>query len=103
VVVNDTDVQKGTLKKYGGSHSDDWINVVACQAANALRIKHSDPETRDKQVSAALAGLSGIGPKDEIEGMMAAQLIAAHNAAMACYRRGLIDEQNSEARRENLV
>jgi hypothetical protein len=47
--------------------------------------------------------LNGVGPKDEIEGMMAAQLSAAHNAAMECYRRGMIDEQNSEARRENLV
>jgi hypothetical protein len=35
---------------------------------------------REKQVRAALAGLSGIGPKDELEGMMAAQLVTAHNA-----------------------
>jgi len=103
VIVNDADVQKGTLKKYGGSRSDDWNNVVACQAVNALGVKHSDPETRDKQISAALAGLSGIAPKDELEGMMAAQLVAAHNAAMECYRRAMIDEQNPEARRENLA
>jgi hypothetical protein len=30
--------------------------------------------------------LVGIGPKDEIEGMIAAQLLAARNAAMECYR-----------------
>jgi hypothetical protein len=35
--------------------------------------------------------------------MMAAQLIAAHNAAMECYRRAMIDQQNPEARRENLA
>jgi hypothetical protein len=29
----------------------------------------------------------GIGPKDELEGMMAAQMLAAHSAAMECYRR----------------
>jgi hypothetical protein len=34
--------------------------------------------------------------------MMAAQLIAAHNAAMECYRRAMITEQTFEARRENL-
>jgi hypothetical protein len=34
---------------------------------------------------------SAIGPKDELEGMMAAQLIAAHNAAMECYRRAMIN------------
>ncbi len=35
--------------------------------------------------------------------MMAAQLIAAHNAAMECYRRAMIGEQTFEGRRENLV
>jgi hypothetical protein len=41
-------------------------------------------------------------PKDELEGMMAAQLIAAHNAAMECYRRAMLGEQTFEGRRENL-
>ena len=50
----------------------------------------------------AVAALIGIGPKDELEAMMAAQLIAAHNAAMECYRRAMIDEQTFEGRRENL-
>jgi hypothetical protein len=35
--------------------------------------------------------------------MMAAQLIAAHNAAMECYRRAMIGEQSFEGRRENLA
>jgi hypothetical protein len=47
--------------------------------------------------------LNGIEPEDELEGMMAAQLIAAHNAAMECDRRAMIDQQNPEARRENLA
>ena len=37
-----------------------------------------------------------------IEGMIAAQLLAAHNAAMECYRRAMIGEQSFEGRRENL-
>ena len=35
--------------------------------------------------------------------MIAAQLLAAHNAAMECYRRGMIGEQTFEGRRENLA
>jgi hypothetical protein len=35
--------------------------------------------------------------------MMAAQLVAAHNAAMECYRRAMIAEQTFEGRRENLA
>jgi hypothetical protein len=44
----------------------------------------------------------GIAPKDELEGMIAAQLLAAHNAAMECYRRAMLSEQTFEGRRENL-
>jgi hypothetical protein len=57
---------------------------------------------RGKQLSATVAALDGIGPKDELEAMMAAQLIAAHNAAMECYRRAMIPDQHPEGRRENL-
>jgi hypothetical protein len=35
--------------------------------------------------------------------MIAAQLIASHNAAMECYRRAMIGEQSVEGRRENLT
>jgi hypothetical protein len=41
-------------------------------------------------------------PKDELEAMIAAQLLAAHNATMECYRRAMIAEQTFEGRRENL-
>jgi hypothetical protein len=43
-----------------------------------------------------------IGPKDELEGMLAAQLISYHNASMEYYRRAMIGEQTFEGRRENL-
>ena len=73
-----------------------------CQAIQTLWVKHSNKETCDEQYSATVDGLMGIGPKDELEGMIAAQLLAAHNAAMECYRRALLAEQSFEGRRENL-
>jgi hypothetical protein len=103
VVANDPDDQKGRLKNIGGSKSDHWNNTLANQAIQALWVKNSDKEERDRQLSATVAALVGIGPKDELEGMMAAQLIAAHNAAMECYRRAMIGEQTFEGRRENLA
>jgi hypothetical protein len=102
-VANDADGQKGTLKEFGGSRFDDWNDIITRQTADALWVKHSGPDTREKQLSAALAALIGIGPKDELEGMMAAQLIAAHNAAMECHRRAMHSEQTFEGRRENLA
>jgi hypothetical protein len=77
-------------------------NILANQTVQALWLKHFDPETQNKQYSATVAALIGIGPKDELEGMMAAQLIAAHNASMECYRRAMLPEQTFEGRRENL-
>ena len=103
MVANDPDDLRGTLKNVGGSRSDHWNNILANQTLQSLWLKHSDQETRDKQYSAIVAALIGIGPKDELEGMMAAQLIAAHNAAMECYRRAMIAEQTFEGRRENLA
>jgi hypothetical protein len=102
VVVNYADDLKGTLKHIGGSRSDRWNNIIANQTIQTLWLKHSDKETSDRQISATVAGLAGIGPKDELEGMIAAQLLAAHNAAMECYRRAMIGEQSFEGRRENL-
>ena len=103
VVVHDPDDQKGALKALGGSQSDTWNQILANQAVAALWTKNSSPDERDKQYVATTAALIGIGPKDELEGMMAAQLIAAHNAAMECYRRAMIGEQTFEGRRENLA
>ena len=103
VVADDPDDRKGRLKNIGGSQSDHWNNTLANQAVQALWLKNSSPEERDKQLSATVAALMGIAPKDELEGMMAAQLVAAHNAAMECYRRAMIGEQSFEGRRENLT
>ena len=102
VVGSDADDWKGDLKIIGGSRYDHWNNTLANQAVSALWLKNSDVEARDKQLNATVAALIGIAPKDELEGMMAAQLIAAHNAAMECYRRAMIGDQTFEGRRENL-
>jgi hypothetical protein len=96
----------GSLKRngffrYGGSQSDNWNNFLANQAVSTLR-PTNDAENRSRQYSATIAALGGIGPKDEVEGMIAAQLIAAHYAAMECYRRAMVSEQTFEGRHENL-
>ena len=94
--------REGTLKSMGGSQSDDWNSVLANQTVHTLWLKNSDEETQDRQLNAAIAALKGIRPRDELEGMMAAQLLAAHNAAMECYRRAMIPEQTFEGRNQNL-
>jgi hypothetical protein len=92
----------GTFKAIGGSKSDTWNNVIANQTIQTVWLKNSDEEGRKNQINAAIAGLIGINPNDELEGMLAAQLIACHNASMECYRRAMIGEQTFEGRKENL-
>src|SRR5262244_3022898 len=91
----------GQLKCMGGSNSDDWNNILANQALKALWLS-SDPKQADVQHHAMVHALIGIAPKDEIEGMIAAQLIASHHASMECYRRAMLREQPFEGRREAL-
>jgi hypothetical protein len=46
-------------------------------------------EQRNQYAAAAGGALIGIQPNGELEGMLAAQLIACHSAAMECYRRAM--------------
>jgi hypothetical protein len=101
-IVQRPDDLRGTLKQLGGSQSDLWNTILANQAINSLWTKNSDAESLGMRHSGTLEALSGIGPRDEIEGMIAAQLVATHNAAMECYRRAMIGEQTFEGRHENL-
>jgi len=45
----------------------------------------------------AVTGLRAFKPTDEIEGMIAAQAMAAHHASMECSRRAMIPDQAFEA------
>jgi hypothetical protein len=52
----------------------------ACAGSNSQPLAEHD-------LNAALAAMHGIGPKDEAEAMLAAQMIATHTAAMSALRR----------------
>ena len=90
----------GTLRHVGGSKSDDWNNVLVRQTIDSLWIKNSQPEERNQQIAAVIAALAGFKPADELESMLAAQLISCHNAAMECFRRAMIGEQTFAGRSE---
>ncbi len=92
----------GELRRVGGSRSDDWNQVLVNQVVSALWSNNFDGENIKKQQYAMAYALIGIAPQSELEGMLAAQLIACHNASMECYRRAMIGEQTLQGRRENL-
>ena len=103
VVLDDPLDRTGKLRAIGGSPSDAFNNALANAAISTLWLKNFGAEDRDRQIAAAVAALVGIAPQDELEGMLAGQLLAANAAAMECYRRAMLSEQTFEGRKENLT
>src|SRR4051812_31067064 len=75
--------------------------IVSISSAHTSRHPGSRPLTSMSRFTAA-AALAGIRPKDEVEGMLAAQMVAAHSATMECYRRAMLKDQRFEGRHESL-
>lgn len=50
---------------------------------------YKDEPVKAATVNAALAAVCGIGPRDETEAMLAAQMVATHGAAMELLRRAM--------------
>ena len=55
-----------------------------------------DDEGALERARAGIAAMRGIGPDDVIADMVAAQLVAAHHAAMDCYKRAAGAGRNGE-------
>jgi hypothetical protein len=65
----------------------------------------TDGFDNDKVVLAsnyALSILDGIRPQDEIEGMLATQMIGVHNMAMETMSRAMLSEQSFEGKQANV-
>jgi hypothetical protein len=54
------------------------------------------------QAVAMIRTMEGISPRDVIEGMLTAQMLAVYNASMECMRRAMIPEQSFDGRKDNL-
>jgi hypothetical protein len=93
---------QGRLRRIGGSLNEDWNNLILNDTFATLPLEPDD-ERKINQIRATISGLLGIEPKDELEGMIAAQMIAGHFAAMECYRRAMAPNQTFEWRREHLT
>ena len=87
----------------GVEHSTRGDFVLANQVAGALAYgADPDPVMKGTQQLAAFAALAGARPADPLEGMLAAQMVGVHDAAMSCLRRANVPGQTFEARRMNL-
>ena len=95
--------RESALPTVSGAGVGEWNNLLVRQVAqvsagNAL----ADTNKARKRTRGGLAAMAGIAPGDVIEDMAAAQLLAAHLAAMECYQRAAVPDQPFEAWRESL-
>jgi hypothetical protein len=83
-----------------GTVSADFAGLMLDGLAAAVTI---DRDTIDEQtLNGILGALHGINPGDEVEGMLAAQMVATHRAAMECLRQAQVPGQTFEGRDMNL-
>jgi hypothetical protein len=84
----------GPLRRLGGSRLAAFNNTLANSVLHTLWLPAGTTEdVRVNRICAAMAALAGFEPRDEVEGMLAAQAVALHAAAMECFRRAVIPEQ----------
>jgi hypothetical protein len=93
---------RGKFRNVGGSAHDEWNLLVARQVTDALWVAGLDEETRDRRTDGAVLALIAMKPADEIEGMLGAQAIAAHNSAMEMHRRAMLPQQTLQGLSEAL-
>lgn len=70
--------------------------------ATLWRPGQEPPKPDDPELQAMLAAMAAFKPKDEIEGMLAAQAVALNAASLECLRRAMIPNQPVEVRGQML-
>src|SRR4051794_30562860 len=86
-----------------GSNSGDLTITLLNQVCRAVFTGNgADPRMTELQQNAVVAALVGIAPRDPIEGLLAAQMVASHEAALECFRRAALPGQTFEGRQAAL-
>ena len=82
------------LKAMAGS---DWpeFNDVLLKSTVAA-VANTDPDAVPQRVAAVSATLAAFRPTNGLEGMIAAEAVALHHAAMECLRRAMLPGQTFE-------
>jgi len=69
------------------------VNFLLSQASSSIFF---DVYSRADKCNLVLAMLHGIRPRDEVEGMLAVQMVGVHNLAMEFVRRAMLKDQTFE-------
>ena len=83
-----------------GTNNPDSISALIQQVCGFLSIAPDEPDLQ--KLKYALATISGIGPKDELEGLLAVQMMGVHSLAVKCLTRASRKDQTPEAMDANI-
>ncbi len=88
------------MKSATGTDVEELQDRLVNQALAAAWVHKGQDQSN--ALLATIAALQAIAPTGSLEGMLAAQMVATHEAAMECLRRAMISEQTFEGRDANL-
>jgi len=116
--IKQVDGQDGTLAPAGEDDVFPALDVFAAAAAKAfgtadqafmatianmaMRMIPTVDDPDVMMINGIFSAVAGIGPRDEVEGMLALQMVAVHFATIEATRRAAIPDQTFEARNMNL-
>jgi len=88
LVLREPRALKSKMGSIGGSRSDTWNNELLDRLLMAIpNLDQLPQEVIERKSQAMLNVLMSLKPRDEIEGMVMAQMIAIQEAIMECLRR----------------
>lgn len=91
------------MKAASGSQSVHFQRELLDQVTASLWLPEwKTSEQKLRAAKAAYDALQGIAPRSELEGMLAAQILSTHNAAMDCLARAMMESQTFEGRDQSL-
>ena len=101
------EVDEGPASRVMGGSMDDRFNLHILNDVTRTFWKPAEGSAHhedwlERAWKMASASLAGIRPMNELEGMIAGQIVAAHAASMECYRRAALSEQTFDGRESNL-
>lgn len=86
------EMSSGNSKSVGGGEQEAWNLRIMRQVLNALPLDHGDKADVKEVAAAVFSGMVDLKSTDPIEGMLASQLVVAHEAALRMFQRAWIQD-----------
>jgi hypothetical protein len=96
VLKPEAEVDANPFRDMGGSRSPNFNHVLLRETLATMWVPGTENDGAAMRTRAGMAALRAFKPKDEIDGMLAAQAVALHFGAMECLRRAMLPDQPGE-------